>query len=57
MRLEREVVVSATMRASGLADKMGEQGHKLEASACSSSKVGGSKMPQIKIQALVTKPD
>jgi len=38
-------------------DKMEEQDKKLETLKCCFSKLGGHKMPQIEIRALVTKPD
>lgn len=49
--------MSLTLLASGLADKMGEQDIKSEALVYCSAKLGGPKISQIKIWAIVTKPD
>lgn len=49
--------LSSTLLASGLADKAGEPGYDLENLVCRFTKLGGLKLPHIKVQALVTKPD
>ena len=49
--------LSTTLLASGLIDKVREQDNKLETIACHFVKLGGHKLPRIKVQALVTKPD
>lgn len=46
-----------TLLASGLADKVGVQDNKLENLVCHFAKMGGCKLPHIKVQVLVTKPD
>ena len=50
-------MVSTPLLAAGLADKVGEQGSKLETLAYRFAKLGGRKLPAIKIGVLVTKPD
>lgn len=49
--------VSSALLASGLEDKLREQDDKLESSACCFARIGGHKLPQIKVQEFVTKPD
>lgn len=49
--------MSATLLASELTNKVGEQDNKLETSVCHFAKPGGHKLPQIKLRILETKPD
>ena len=49
--------VAPKLMAAGLVGKMGKQDNKLETSVCCFAKLGGHKLPQIKIWALATKPD
>ena len=49
--------LSITMPVSGLTDKVGEQDNKLENLDCPFAKLEGHKPPQIKVQALLAKPD
>lgn len=57
LRLEKVVGMSPTLQASGLADKVGEQCIKSEGSLYCSAKLGGPNVPQVKVWALVTRPD
>lgn len=56
LTLEKAVQLSTILPASELADKVSEQDNKLETIACHFAKLGGRKLPWIKVQALVTKP-
>ena len=56
LTLEKAVQLSTILPASELADKVREQDNKLETIACHFAKLGGHKLPWIKVQALVTKP-
>lgn len=49
--------MSTTLEAPGLADKVGAQDDKLETLVCCFAKLGRHKLPPIKVQALVTKPE
>lgn len=49
-------MVSTTLLASGLLDKVGEQENKLEILTCHLAKLGWNKLPRINIQVLVPKP-
>lgn len=57
LKLEKDMGVSSALLASGLEDKLREQDDKLESSACCFARIGGHKLPQIKVQEFVTKPD
>lgn len=60
LTLEKDMCLSTAPPASRLPDKMWEQDKKLETLACCFSKLGGHRMPAIKITKicmLVTKPD
>lgn len=52
LRLEKGVWLSTTLLASGLADQVGEQDNMLEIVACCCAKLGGCKLPWIKVPAL-----
>lgn len=57
LRSKKDMQVSTTMLASGVADKVGEQDNRLETLAGCFAKPVGFKLLWIKVQALVTKPD
>ena len=56
LKLEKDIQLSTILLFSGLTDKVEEQNN-LETLACHFSKLGGHKLPWMKIQVLVTKPD
>ena len=49
--------LSTLLLASGLVDKVGKQPSKLETLMCQFAKLEGHKLPGIKVQMLMTKPD
>lgn len=49
--------MSTLLLASGLVDKVGKQPIKLKTLVCHFAKLGGHKLPGIKVQMLVIKPD
>lgn len=57
LKLEKNMQLSTTLLAPGLADKVQEQNNKLETFMCHLAKLGGHKLLQIKVQVLVRKPD
>ena len=57
LSLERDMPLSTALLASGLGDKVGEQDNQSETLPHPLAKLGGCKLPRIKVQMLVTKPD
>ena len=57
LRLKKDMQLSTTLLAVGSADKVGEQDDKLVTLACHFAKLGGHKLPWIKVRAFMTKPD
>lgn len=57
VRLETDMQLTTTLLTLGMAEKLEEQGYKLENLACHFAKPGGHKLLQIKLEGLVTKAD
>ena len=57
LRLKKDMQLSTTVLALGLTDKGGEWDNRLETLVCHFENLGEHKLRQIKVQALVTKPD
>ena len=49
LRLEKDVWLSTTLLASGLAEEVGKQDNRLETLACRFAKLGGCKLQRIKV--------
>lgn len=57
LRLEKDMWLSTILLSLNLSDNVGKQDGKLDTLLCSFAKLGGHKLPQIKVQVFETKPE